>query len=298
MMPNLNRLSTFTAIVDAGSFTRAANALGITKAMVSFNLKQLEAELGVSLLARTTRRLALTEVGERFYHDCVRVLADASAAIQQARTGQSALTGSLRVTSTAEYGTRFVVPALADFARQHPALRIDYSTSQQPADLIAERFDLAIRLGTMRDSSMRAASIQRFDTVAVATPAYLKPRRLPRTPQELEQLDWVEHARFTAPLTWTSTRTKRTVQTPHWKSSFKADTAIAVLTLVKENCGAAILPDWLVEEDLKSGRLTRLVKSYALPAQGVFAVFPDTPHLAAKVRRFIDFMQDHVKSYG
>jgi DNA-binding transcriptional LysR family regulator len=294
-MPNLNRLYTFIAIVDAGSLTGAAHVLGITKAMVSLNLKQLEAELGVSLLARTTRRLALTEVGERFYHDCVRVLADADAAIQQARIGQSALTGSLRVTSTAEYGTRFVVPALADFGRQHPALQIEYSTSQQPADLIAERFDIAIRLGTMRDSSLRAAPIQRFNTLAVATPVYLQTRRLPRTPQDLDVLDWIEHARFTAPLTWTSVRAKKTVQTPHWKGSFKADTAIAVLTLVKADCGAAILPDWLVEEDLNAGRLTRILKSYTLPEQGVFAVFPDTPHVTAKVRHFIDFMQGYVR---
>lgn len=133
-MVNFNRLVSFVAIVNAGSFTRAAQTLGITKAMVSADLKRLEAELGVSLVVRTTRRLALTEVGERFHRDCVRLIGEADLAVQQARAGQDALSGTLRVTSTAEYGLRYVVSAIAEFSRIHPALRIEYSTMDRVAN--------------------------------------------------------------------------------------------------------------------------------------------------------------------
>jgi DNA-binding transcriptional LysR family regulator len=291
-MVNFNRLVSFVAIIHAGSFTRAAQTLGITKAMVSADLKRLEAELGVSLVVRTTRRLALTEVGARFHSDCVRLIGEADAAVQQARAGQDALTGTLRVTSTAEYGLRYVVPAIAEFSRIHPALRIDYSTSQHHADLIAERFDLAIRLGVLRDSTLRAVPIQRFCALPVATPAYLAAREAVVTPRDLAVLDWVGHAGFTAPLTWTESRTGKTTQTSHFKGALEADTAVAVQTLVLAGCGAAILPDWLVADDLRERRLIQLVPDYSLPQQGVYAVFPDAIHVPAKVRRFVDFMRE------
>src|SRR3954467_1016269 len=114
-MLNMNRLQVFVAIVETGSFTKAAESLGVTKAMLSLNLKQLEAELGVALLTRTTRRIALTDAGERFYANCVEVLAQAQAAIDAARSSHATLTGTLRVTSTAEYGAYRVVPALSAF---------------------------------------------------------------------------------------------------------------------------------------------------------------------------------------
>ncbi|MEZ0601112.1 LysR family transcriptional regulator [Paraburkholderia sp. IW21] len=291
-MVNFNRLVSFVAIINAGSFTRAAQTLGITKAMVSADLKRLEAELGVSLVVRTTRRLAMTEVGERFYSDCVRLIGEADVAVQQARAGQDALTGTLRVTSTAEYGLRYVVAAIAEFSRIHPKLKVEYSTSQHHADLIAERFDLAVRLGVLRDSTLRAVPIQQFCAVPVAARAYMATREEVVTPRELAVLDWVGHAGFTAPLTWTESRTGKTTQTPNFKGVLEADTAAAVLALVLAGCGAAILPDWLVANDLREQRLTRLVPDYSLPRQGVYVVFPDTAHVPAKVRRFVDFMRE------
>jgi len=190
-MINLNRLAMFVAVVDAGSFTAAALALGTTKAGVSFNIKQLEHELGVALLVRSTRRLAMTEAGEGFYADCANLLRQADAAVDTARAGQGDLSGSLRVTASVDYGNRVVAPALAAFARQHPGLRIHYQAGSAHADLISERLDLAIRVGAQEDSRHRAARIGEFKLLLVAAPDLLARHGMPRTAQALAALPWL-----------------------------------------------------------------------------------------------------------
>lgn len=289
-MINLNRLAMFVAVVEAGSFTAAADTLGATKAVVSFNLKQLEKELGVALLTRSTRRLALTEAGEGFYGECARLLREADAAVDLARSGQTALSGSLRVTATVDYGNRIVAPALAAFARQHPALRVSYQASSAHADLIGDRLDLAIRVGALADSSYRATVIGQFKLLLVASPALLAEQGAPRTPQALAAMPWLAN---------------RPGRSGHWRLSDSkgrehalrvapvahADTASALLAFAEAGCGVAALPDWLLEEPLARGTLLRVLPSYSLPPQQVFAVYPDTRHVSAKVRRFIDFLR-------
>ena len=147
-MLNLQRVTMFIAVVDAGSFTLAAAALGQTKAVVSFNVRQLENELGVTLLLRSTRRLRLTDAGVLFYQRGVALLNAAENLQDEVRASHSGLSGELRITTTPEYGEQVIIPALAAFARRHPALRVRHVSSSHHADLISERFDVAIRLGT------------------------------------------------------------------------------------------------------------------------------------------------------
>ncbi|WP_392889591.1 LysR family transcriptional regulator [Pseudomonas migulae] len=288
---NLNRLEAFVAIVDSGSLTAAARVIGTTKAMVSMNLKLLESELGCSLLTRTTRRMSLTDVGARFYADCVSILEQAQAAIDGARQGHATLTGELRITSTLEYGVHFVVRALAAFAKLHPQLKISFSTSTGLADLVSERFDLAIRMGHLNDSGYRALPLRKFAIVLVASPAYLELRGWANKAQDVQSLEWVF-------LTGFNTRMKLVMRdAPHTRLSFCApsliqtDSASAVLAFVLQHCGVAPLPDWMVEEHLRSGNLVRVLPDYEWPEQGVYAVFPNTRHVAGKVRSFIDFFR-------
>ncbi|ATQ73300.1 LysR family transcriptional regulator [Massilia violaceinigra] len=293
-MLNLNRLQMFVAIVETGSFTKAAASLDVTKAMLSFNLKRLEGELGVSLLTRTTRRIALTDAGQRFFDSCVQVLSQAEAAIDAARSSHAALTGTLRVTSTAEYGAHMVVPALAAFAQRHEGLKVDFSASPGLADLVSDRFDLALRLGSLRDSTYRAALMERFATVPVASAAYLERHQAPATPQELQALDGIFHTRFEGPLSWTHTASGEIVATTHPRQRIVTDNAAGMRSFALAGAGVAILPEWLVQEDLAAGRLLRLLPGYALPEQGVYAVYPNTRHLPAKVGMFIAFLRDFI----
>ncbi len=289
-MINLNRLSMFVAVVDAGSFTAAADALGTTKAVVSFNVKQLEQELGVALLTRSTRRLALTQAGEGFHADCVRLLQDADAAVDHARSGQAALSGSLRVTASVDYGNRVVVPALAAFARLHPALRVGYQASSTQADLIGERLDVAIRVGALADSSYRATRIGEFKLLLVASPALLAEHGAPRSLQALAALPWLANrpGRIDP---WRLTDSKGRDHAVRVAPVAHADTASALLAFAEAGCGVAALPDWLLEEPLARGTLLRVMPSYTLPRQPVHAVYPDTRHISAKVRRFIDYLR-------
>ena len=162
-MVSLDRFETFKAVVDAGSFTAAAAALGQTRAVVSFNIKRLEQEIGVALLIRNTRSLALTDAGARFYQRCADMLEQARLAIDDARAEHGELSGALRVTATLEYGLARIAPAIEIFAQRHPALRLQLSTSSLHADLIAERFDIAIRLGRLPETDLHAVPLARFD---------------------------------------------------------------------------------------------------------------------------------------
>jgi DNA-binding transcriptional LysR family regulator len=287
---NLNRLAVFAALVRAGSFTRAAEELGMTKAMVSQHLARLEQELGVTLLVRSTRRMSLTEAGATFHADCVRILAEADAAI--ARVGESRDTprGTLRLTASLDYGIAVVVPKLARFMREHPAVQVDLVLSDHISDVIAERFDLAIRGGWLRDSSLRSTRIGGFRQLLVATPDYLAAHGTPRRPEDLAAHGAIAMSALPAPLRWTFTAQGGQRRTVRLRQNAQANSAAAVRGLVLACAGIAVLPDYMVEDDIRAGRLVALLAQYRLPEGGVHAVYPGRK-APAKVRAFIDLLQ-------
>lgn len=299
-MINLQRLEMFVAVVEAGSFTGAAQTLGLTKAVVSFNIKQLEAELGVSLLTRSTRRVSVTDSGERFYHRCRQLLQDAEHLLDEVRGDHSGLIGLLRITTTPEYGARVIVPALAEFSSRHPQLRIQHVSSSKNDDLISGRFDVAIRLGQLADSSHHARLIDRFDIFPVASPAYLHTMgECPITTlAQLADAKWIAHSRLSTPLSWqVSTPAGESVvfnvQSP---AMIMADNAASLLAFALGGAGVALLPAWLVKEELLQGNLIHLLPDHHFPHQGIFALYPNTRHVPEKVRAFIDFLQSRVGS--
>ncbi|WP_229720614.1 LysR family transcriptional regulator [Dyella nitratireducens] len=289
---NLNRLAVFVALVRAGSFTAAAEHLGMTKAMVSQHLLRLERELGVTLLVRSTRRMALTEAGAVFHADCVQLLEQAQAAIERIGDQRSKPTGTLRLTTSTDYGAAVVAPALSEFRRLYPSLQIDLVIDDQINDLIAERFDLAIRIGWLRDSSLRATRLGSFRQLVMASPAYLAEHDTPRRPEDLAMHGWIAMSALATPLRWTFTRgnSRRIVR---MRQVMQANNAAAIRALVLAGAGVSVLPDYLVQEDIQAGRLQVLLAPYRLQEGGIHAVYPD-PQPPAKVRAFIDFMRDRL----
>ena len=253
-MVSLDRFDTFKAVVEAGSLTAAADLLGQTRAVVSFNLKRLEAELGVTLLTRNTRQLALTDAGERFYLRCTRMLEEARLAVEA-------------------------------FRRAHPDLNIHLSTSSTHADLISERFDVAIRLGRLLDSTHRAVQLSTFEVFAVAAPEFAGVQTL----DELERVPRLGHGRLTE-LSVTDPA-GAAHQYRAGQTALVADSAAVLQAFAVRGHGVAVLPQWLVQEDLEAGRLVRLLADHRFAPQGVYAMYPDTRHLPLKVRAFIDFMK-------
>lgn len=299
-MFNMQRAAIYVAVVEAGSFTDAAETLGLTKAVVSANIKVLEKELGVSLLSRTTRQVSATETGERFYQHCLRLLQEAEHIVNDVRSDHSGLSGSLRITTTSEYGVRVVVPALAAFSARHPQLRIQHSSSSQNDDLISGRFDVAIRLGQLADSSHHARLIDRFDIYPVASPGYLKTLEAQHVSElaQLAGMKWIAHSRLSTPLSWpiVTPEGEKVMFSAHSPATIVADSASSLLAFALEGAGVAILPAWLVKDAVARGTLVRLLPEHHFPRQGIYAIYPHTRHVPEKVRAFIDFLQSRVES--
>ena len=290
---NLNRLSVFVALVRAGSFTAAAEQLGLTKAMVSQHLAKLERELGTTLLLRSTRRMSLTEAGTLFHADCVRLLADAEAAIARVGGNRDTPSGTLRLTTSTDYGMAVVAPALASFCQLHPQVQIDLVIGDRINDLIAERFDLAIRVGWLRDSSLHATRLGSFRQMVVATPAYLATHGTPRRPEQLATHGWIAMSVLATPLRWTFVNHAGARRTVRMKSVAQANNAAAVRAMVLADAGVAVLPDYLAEEDIRAGRLVVLLAQHRLPEGGIHAVYPGR-QAPAKVRSFIDHLRERL----
>lgn len=294
-MINLQRTAMFVAVADTGSFTAAAEAMGLTKAVVSFNIRQLEDELGVTLLLRSTRRLTLTEAGRLFHQRSVALLKDAERLKDDVRANHAGLTGELRITTTPEYGSQVVVPLLAEFSQQHPDLRVRHVSSSLHADLISERFDVAIRLGTLADSRYHAALITQFTIFPVATPGWLRNHPV-ESLEQLAKADWIIHERLASPLRWQVNDASGEPATLEIKKAPRlfADSAQALMAFALAGSGVALLPEWLVRNALDAGKLVSVLPGYRFARQGIYAVYPDAQHVPAKVRTFIDFMRMRV----
>lgn len=291
---NLNRLAAFAAVVEAGSFTAAADQIGLTKAMVSQHVSRLEAELGVTLLARTTRRVTLTEAGASFYSDCTRALQEMDAAIARVGVGADVPAGMLRITASEDYGAAVVVPTLAAFMEKYPALRVDLVATDQVVDLVAGRFDLAIRTGWVREQGLRATQLGSFEQVVVASPAYLKKFGTPKRPEDLAAHRWIALNILRTPLTWTFTAKNGKTQSVRVSAAAGTTTAASLRGFLLAGTGISVLPDYMTGPDLRSGRLVALLPGWTLPTAGVHAVYPNVRYTSAKVRAFVDFFRERL----
>jgi len=188
-----------------------------------------------------------------------------------------------------------VVPALAAFSQLHPRLRIQHVSSSYHADLISERFDVAIRLGQLADSSLRAALLDSFAIVPVASPAYLARHPIASLAQ-LAQAQWIAHSRLSSPLSWQVITPER--QAVLFKvedaATLMGDSAAALLAFALHGAGVALLPEWLVRPALAEGKLCPLLTDHRFPAQSIYALYPNTRHVPEKVRAFIDFLRARV----
>ncbi len=290
---NLNRLAVFAAVVETGAFTAAARQLGLTKAVVSQHVARLEAELGTTLLIRTTRKVTPTEAGQVFHGDCRRILAETEAALSRLRVSRDAVAGRLRITSGADNATALLAPALADFMQHHAALTVDLIVNDQIVDLVGERFDLAIRAGWLRDSRLRAVRLGGFRQVAVASPDYLRRHGTPQNPGDLTAHRWVTLTYLPAAqaLKFMPRQGRGRAQIARVTTALQTNNTAAMRSFVRSGGGIAVFPDTMVREDLAAGLLVELLPGYALPEGGIFAVYPAMRHVPPKTRLFIDFLK-------
>jgi len=287
--PNLNRLAYFLAVVDAGSFTRAAERLGITKAVVSQQVKRLEEELKTSLLTRTTRRVVPTEAGRLFYAHCSTILDDVGQAFAAVAESGERPTGTLRVAAPNDFGTSILSTIATDFSRSFPDCHVELLLGDERIDLVAHQIDLSIRVGWLADSSLQARRIGSFQQRLVATPEVAGQIR-GSSPSALASIPFVANSALRNPLDWSFSRGKTQRQTLNVRPRLTINSTPAVLASVLAGGGASILPDYLVAAPLRAGALVELLPDWALPSGGIHAVFPASRYRPMKTRAFVDFV--------
>lgn len=295
---NLNDLLVFSAVADMGGFTAAAERLNVAPAKVSLEIARLEAQLGVALFSRTTRKVALTEAGESLHQQSKPLLEQLQAAVDGLHVSPDQLAGTLRVAAPVDHAAQMLAPALARFAVLHPKLQIDLRTSDRISDLVAEGIDVAVRMGWLRDSSQRAVKLGEFQQYLVASPDYLRRAGTPKSPQDLANHDWVALTLLRTPLTWTFSSKQGAQQTVHLKARMKADSASSLRALVMHGAGITVLDQFSSEPELDAGRLVRLLPDWQAAGGGLYAVFPPGRHVAPKARAFVRFYQEYLASQG
>lgn len=292
---DLNSLLIFEAVAEAGSFTGAADRLGVAKAKVSLQIGRLESRLGVTLFNRTTRQVTLSESGRSLHAECrplLQRMQDALDQIGQDSHESPRLTGTLRVCTTVDHAVQSLAPALAKFAALHPELQLDLRTGDHVVDLVSEGVDLAIRLGWLRDSTLRAVKLGEFEQHVVSSPAYLRRAGLPKRPEQLAQHEWIALSLMPTPLTWKFTSRRNAVQTVHVKSRIRVDSPGALRAMLRHGSGISVLDQFSAEEAVNAGHLVRLLGDWSLPRAGIYAVYPPGRHVPAKLRSFIAFYRD------
>lgn len=275
---DIEDLLTFVEVADAGGITAAARRLGVSKSIVSRRLIQLEAELGVQLLARTTRGAALTEAGITFRDHAARIGAEIEAA-RETILPDGDLRGRLRVTVPLTFGPVHFAPVLAQMARLHPRLHLHADYSDRFVNLIAEGFDCAIRVGYLPDSNLVARRVGPIYGKLVASPDYVKAHGSPATPQEI-----VAHEALMQGTEAWHFRDGDRIVTVSPRGRFKADNAMALAAAAAAGLGIAWLPDCATHPYIASGELVPIMTRYPPPSAGAYVVRPPGPHPSRKVR--------------
>jgi DNA-binding transcriptional LysR family regulator len=286
-MLDIEDLQTFVEVADAGGVSPAARRLGVSKSIVSRRLARLEAELGVQLLARTTRGAALTEAGTTFRDYAARVSAEIDVA-RETILPAGDLRGRLRVSAPLTFGPTHFAPILAEMARRHPQLHIQTCYSDRFVDLISEGYDCAIRVGYLPDSNLVARRVGPIYGKLVASPDYINAHGSPEKPEELGD----HEALMQGTEAWQLMDGDKII-TVRPQGRFKADNGIALAAAAAAGLGIAYLPDWLTHEHIASGALVPVMTRYPPPPAGAYVIRPPGQHPARKIRVLTELLIEY-----
>lgn len=281
---NLARLEVFVTVCGTGSFTRAAEQLGITKSAASQQVSTLERELGVQLLHRSTRSLAPTDAGATLLEEARALLAQAQRLAERTLGQAARLTGVLRLTS-AEDTASVVAGLIAEYVRLHPGMQVEYRPSDRLVDLVAEGIDLSLRSTGRRDSNLRAVNLARFEVWCVASPHYLRERGTPRKLDDLRSHAWIAFTPIPHP--WTL-QTRDGKQSVRLQRSISTSSTAGGRALAVAGAGIFAAPRFVLDAAVESGRLERVLAKVKLPQVELYAAWPGQGEPPSKTRAFIE----------
>jgi DNA-binding transcriptional LysR family regulator len=291
-MDRLAVLETFVKVSETQSFSEAARRLRSSKSAVSRQVAALEAELGARLFHRTTRSLTLTEAGRGYFERASRILADLEDANLSVSQLQSAPRGRLRVNAPMSFGFLHLAPALNDFLVRYPEVEVDVTLNDRFVDLVDEGFDVAVRIGSLADSSLVARKMAPIRRVVCASPAYLKARGVPKSPGDLKNHDCLCNSNVTQAREWRFITEDGKPWPVEVKGRLSANNGDTLRVAALRGFGFVQLPTFIVGDDAKAGRLVTVLDKFIDQDMTLNAVYPHSRHLSPKVRAFVDFLAE------
>ena len=285
-------VAVFVRVVDLGSFTRAADALEVSKAAVSKYVNRLEQRLGARLLHRTTRRLALTEAGQALYARSAAALAELAEAEHDVAQLTGKPRGMLRVTAPTYFGATVLAPRIHAFRSQYPEVTLDLDFSDRLVDIVKERFDLAIRISRMQDSSLVATRLAPCPTVLVGSPAYFRRHGTPKKPEDLQSHQGLGYSIVKTPNEWKFRVGKGRWVTVTMPSTIRCNNDFALKQFALDGLGLALFPRFFVERELASGKLVAAIPDHPPPELSINAVYETRRHLLPKLQAFLGFLRE------
>jgi len=289
-MDRLTEMEAFANVVDQGGFTDAAKKMGISKSAVSKHVSSLEARLGARLLNRTTRRVSPTEIGLAYYDRARRVLNDAGEADALVTSMQSAPSGLLRISVATDFGVNLLSPILSEFLSDFPEITVNMVLNNRYVELISEGFDMAIRIGELEDSSLRARKLTETTKRLVASPSYIQQFGRPQKIDDLNEHKLLHYSNQSSGSVWKLTAPsgeKRQVRTAGWLS---VNDGQSLLNAAISGLGIAYLPSYLFAQAMNEGLVEDAMPALPVEKLGVYAVYPPGRFTQPKVRAFIDFL--------
>ncbi|HEX5747181.1 MAG TPA: LysR family transcriptional regulator [Archangium sp.] len=288
-MVDLNEMQLFVRVVREQGFTRAAKALGMPKSTVSERISRLEERLGVRLLHRTTRSVQATEVGQAYYEECTRIIAQAEEADARVRDASTAPRGLVRVTAPQLFGQAFLGTAVAEFLARYPETEVELVLTDRKVDLVEEGFDLAIRAVGDTDASLVMRKLGDADLLCCASPRYLRAHGTPATPEALSSLACIVFGTSRQGHTWSFEREGETRRV-----RIRARYAVNSFPLVRQaalaGLGIAHVPRFLCSEELRTGKLVPVLEEWSTGQSTLRALYPSRRHLSAAVRALLDLL--------
>ena len=291
-MDRFLEMQTFNAVVDAGSFIKAAEALNMSKAAVSRYVVDMETRLGVRLLHRTTRRLSLTDEGQLFYSRSKELLEELAEAEEEITSRSHAASGLLRINAPFTFGVLHLAPLWGAFRSLHPKVKLDVTLADRLVDLVEEGYDVAIRIARLDNSTLVSKRLASTRMVLCASPQYLALHGTPKAPDDLAQHAVISYSYWSTRDEWhfDGPQGPVSVQTQPCIHTNSGDTCRAAALAHQ---GVILQPSFLVGPDLAAGTLVELLPQYRSLELGIYAVYPTRKHVSAKVRALIDFLAEH-----
>ena len=291
-MDTLDGMRTIVAVVEAGSFTAASERQGMSKALVSKYVGEVEGRLGVRLFNRSTRRLSLTEEGQGYYDQVVPLLEEYSVIVDNVTGAQSAPRGLLKISVPQTFGEMSLSPLIPKFLKAYPDLSIDVQLSDRMIDMLEEGIDVVIRIGSVEDSSLIARHIKTLPLSLCASPAYIKQQGKPQSAQQIAEHTCIIDSNFRIGKQWPIVSPDGQTELIEVSSNIAVNSPRAVKEIAMVGGGIGMIPRFIIETELKQGILQEILPGYKTLEFGLFAIYPHRRYLSKKVRCFIDFLMD------